>query len=1219
NGLDENCNGLADDALLPPLMVVNDTICSGETALLSVSSDLENSLFFWYPTVDATNFIGFGPTFSPSEILINDGSEPVIFSYFVEERNLTCVSASRNEIRVVVNPTPNTSQQTVPEVCPDDSLNLESIIISDANFTGSTITFHTGSPATADNQLSNTVIAPGIGNSFYYKATAGFECFDESILQIDFKPGPALTFLPADSLALCRETTAPVSVQAMGGGQPYTYQWSTGEVTPDIEIDAGFQAGITNDYLITITDAQGCFTIDSIKVRTIVSVDSLRSFVTNVSTCDGDDGTITLVPLSGEPPYDYYWESANGEVGSVLGLSDTLKINNLLQGNYRVSITDSSDEGCELIVRSVLVNGPGAAVQDISVQDVSCPGTDDGEICLTVSTGSPVFQWSNGGNTACIDDLSGGFYSVTVTDGACETVIDSIEVASATPLQLTFSGTQPSCADGTDGTIAATAFGGTPPYTYLWSNNINFPDPFGLTAGVYTLTLTDSKGCELVESYTLDAPQPLQLQLQDRRDMPCVGQKTGRLLVSTSGGTPPYNYEWADGSVAPLRVNLDKGLYLVTVTDFRGCTNTATFAIEEPTPLQLALVDTDNPTCVGEKNGAITVSGSGGNLPYTYSWSETGSDSILTNLAIGTYFAYLTDANSCPGDTLEVVLEATSEPDFTAVIDQPLCTGLETGSIVLMPEGVPPYSFEWSTGSTANFIQNLPVGEYSVQVEDGQGCLYDTTFIIDAAQVFGSAINVVQPACDNTMDGLINVTATQTPGAPTIEPPIQYRWNDGTLGPNRIGIDEGDYVVSISDGRGCELISDTIEIISPDPLQIGLEGIAPIACRGDSTGFIEVDVRGGSPPYAYTWIGTGIITEDLFNIPAGDYRLVVVDANSCSYDTTFILNEPPALTVDIGIEAEDICEGGEVDELQALVSGGVPGYQYSWSNGATQSQVPSPDPADYGLTVTDQNGCEREALPAKVKAFTAAFALDTFYTVDVTCSGQADGCAFATISGGSSNYQFHFSNGYIEVTDTNTVEICGLSPGNYRVTVTDLSTGCNENSSLTSLEQPEPLSLIRDSIRLIDCFGDSTGGIFTSTIGGTGPYTYTWFNAFNEVFDPTPDVTNLPAGTYTGVVIDERGCTDGIIAEITNAHPEITGEAQGVTHVVCKGELTGAVELLVMGGVQPFSYSWDNGAETQNLEGVGADTYNVTITDGKDCEATFGPFTVDEPLEAIVL
>ena len=1218
NGLDENCNGLEDDPALPPPMVIHDTICSGEQALLRAFPNFDKFIF-WYDTADSPDFIGFGSSFSPLQGLVNTGPEPVVYTFYAEESDLTCISEVRAAARVVVNPTPNTMQASVPEACPDELIDLSGIPIADAHFTGSALTYHTGNPATADNQLSNTLISPGVGNTFYYKATADFGCSETAALNIDFKPGPDLSFSPADSFVLCRESRSLLSVQASGGNLPYSYQWGTGAPTSSIEINAGLEAGVKNAYPVTVTDGEGCFTVDSAEVFTIVSIDSLRTFVEAVSICDGSDGAITLVPLSGEPPYSYSWEGTNGVTGSASGVLDTLSVGQLPQGNYRVTITDSSDEGCSLIVRSVLVNGPGAAVQDIAINDVSCAGSADGEICLSVSSGNPAFQWSNGESTACISGLDGGNYSVTVTDGACQAIIDSIQVASPPPLQLNFAADAPSCAASADGAISATAFGGTPPYTYLWSNNINFPDPFGLEAGTYTLTLTDSRGCQLVEAYTLQAPDTLELQVQEQQDITCVGKGDGRLLVTGLGGTPPFQYEWMDGSDAPLRVNLEAGSYTVTVTDFNQCARTATYAIGEPAPLSLQLIDTDNPACVGEKDGSITVAGMGGTPPYAYSWSQTGADSVLTNLAVGTYGAYLTDANQCPGDTLEVVLNAVSVPDFTAVVDQPDCVGPETGSITLSPQGMPPYSYQWSTGETTPGITGLGVGDYAVEVEDGQGCLYDTVFTIEAPQVFGSDINVVQPTCHNTSDGIINVTAVQAAGAPAIQPPISYRWNDGLEGASRIGINDGIYIVSIADGAGCELVSDTIGIQSPAPLDLGLEDQGLIACRGDSTGFIEVDVRGGTPPFDYTWIGQDVASRNIYNVPAGDYRLVVSDNNACSYDTTFQLFEPPALEASISVEADDICEGGTVEEIAAEVNGGVLPYAYEWSNGATSASIGNPVPADYTLTVTDANGCERVTLPAKIKEETAAFQLDSFYTVDISCNGAADGCIVASISGGSSNYQFHFSNGYIEVTDSTTISDCGLSPGNYRVTVTDLSTGCNVNASLTALSQPEPLSINRDSVQDIQCFGASSGAVYTTVTGGTPPYIYTWFNTDNEVFGEEEDLTEAPAGSYVGVVIDSNGCTNGVNAVIDNLNPPMQDLQVDLEDIACRGDSTGGLAVSIAGGVQPYTYSWSNGGSAASLQNLPAGAYTLTVTDGKNCQAIFGSYEIEEPASALEL
>lgn len=184
--------------------------------------------------------------------------------------------------------------------------------------------------------------------------------------------------------------------------------------------------------------------------------------------------------------------------------------------------------------------------------------------------------------------------------------------------------------------------------------------------------------------------------------------------------------------------------------------------------------------------------------------------------------------------------------------------------------------------------------------------------------------------------------------------------------------------------------------------------------------------------------------EDIFNILVGVYCLVVDDVNVCFYDIIFILSELFVLSVVIVVEVEDICEGGQVEQFQVVVSGGVFGYEYYWSNGMDQLQIFDFLLVDYSLIVVDVNGCEWEVLLVKVKVFIVVFELDIFYIVDVSCNGQGDGCVVVWVVGGFFNYQFYFSNGYIEVMDINIVFVCNFSLGNYWVMVIDLFMGCNE-------------------------------------------------------------------------------------------------------------------------------------------------------------------------------
>jgi hypothetical protein len=1214
NSIDENCNGDTDDSELPPPAAINDTICVGGTAVLRAEDNF-GKIILWYDQPTGGNPINFGETYIPTSALDNNGPAPAIYTFYAEESDFTCVSATRAAASVIVNPTPNASVSNAPSICPGDSIDLSSISIQDANFTGGGLSFHSNLPTNAGNELPSTIVQPSVGQVYYYRMTAPFGCFDEGAFTIGVKSGPSLSLQPADTVSICKDESGSLGVVPSGGESPYSYLWSTGDMESSINISSSTQAGVTDTYRLTVTDAAGCFSVDSIRVATTVSVDSVRRFVSNVSTCQGTDGRITLVPLDGTSPYNYVWEGTNGVTGSSSGLSDTLVISNLPQGAYRVTITDSSPEGCTRVVRSILVNGPGAAVQQIERNAVTCPGAMDGNICLSVFGTAPAYAWNTGDTTACIDNLSGGYYAVTVTDGECETVLDSLLIEEAEGLQVAYTSQMPSCVDASDGAIQAQVFGGEAPYDYQWSQGSNFPDPFGLTAGDYILTVTDGRNCVLVDTFELLAPPVLSVDLLIGEDVSCPGATDGQLLASGLGGTPPYRYEWSHGSSGPYIVNLPPADYIVTVTDFNGCSAVETYTVGAPDPLQLNVEEIVNPACIGEKTGLIRLSGEGGTRPYTYQWNVVGTDSLQNDLSVGTYTAVLVDANGCTSDSVTVTMDAMSVLDLVIDVVAPPCVGPATGSISLQPQGTPPFSYDWANGASGSDLENLEVGEYPLVITDGQGCIYDTTVVVSAPQLFSVNVNTLSPACAGSEDGLINLTTVNTPGAPPFTPPLSYTWSDGANGASRVGIGGGDYLVTITDINGCAFESDTIPLLEPLPVQLGLEGLGPIVCRGDSTGFIELDVRGGTPPYVYNWVGQTAVTQDLFDIPAGTYRLLVSDSKDCSYDTTFVLNDPPALSVGIGIDAEDICSGGRVEKLIAQAQGGIPPYQLAWSNGSTDSLIVNPATADYTLSVTDANNCLQTAGPLKVKEETAPLVFDSVYAQPTGCFGQNDACMTAEISGGSGNYQYHFSNGQITYTDTTALTTCNLATGNYRVTVTDFTTGCFIVSNNVSVTEPLPLTFQRDSVQPVRCFGGLTGAVFASTSGGTPPYTYIWRNSSNgNVVGNNEDLQGVPAGTYNCLVFDERGCSASLVGTVPSLNTLMRDTLVDIAHIACRGDTLGAIDLDIAGGMPPYSFAWNDGlGNTVPLANLPAGTYTLTVTDAFDCTQIFPSYVVEEP------
>lgn len=1215
NSMDENCNGNADDGILPPPLVVNDTICAGETAIVCATPGYDGFIF-WYSSPEGLpeDFIGFGDCFVPAASLENNGPEPVIYRFYAQESDLFCRSTVLAEAIIVVNPKPDISANASIEICAGQVFDLASVAIMDANFTGGELTYHSGSPATPLNELASTLVNPLQNTTYYYKMTTQAGCSDENNLLFAVSPGSALQFTPGASFSLCRDSEASISVQPSGGQSPYQYLWSTGATSNSIHIEADEMAGVIDWYRVSVTDSEGCLSIDSVRVTTTVSVDSVKRIITNVSACDGIDGNITIIPLDGLSPYDYSWESSNGVMGTSNGVNDTLFIANLPQGAYRISITDSSPEACTFVLRSVVVNGPGAALEGIDISDVSCAGAGDGGICLDVFGNNPSFLWSNDATTACVDNLAGGIYSVTISEEDCQIILDDLTVEEPGLISVKFNASAPTCFGGNNGSISTQVFGGTPPYQFMWSNNMTSANPMNLAAGTYTLTLTDANNCVYTESITLVQPQALLLASPQIDPITCHGLEDGSILVDASGGTPPYQYDWNTGGNSPLLINLAAGNYRVTVTDFNGCTLVRTFAITEPDPISLTLVETINPLCVGDKNGVIAVSASGGTAPFQYSWNVPGDGNELMGLAVGTYCAIATDANQCPPDTLKIELSAISALDFDLDIDAPTCIGLSNGQACISPNGSAPFHFEWSNGDTSSCIDQIAAGDYAVTIEDAEGCLFDTIISVNAPQVFNVSIDVFQPSCHLGNDGVIDVNIIQS-GVP----PISFNWSNGSHLQTLIGISDGIYTLEIEAGNGCTYISDTLLLESPPKLQLGLEGLGVIACKGDTTAFIEVDVRGGVPPYTYNWVGEGVITDDIFNIGAGTYRLLVEDLNFCSIDTQFVLAEPQALNVSLAVEANDICEGGVVDQLCGVVSGGVPPYTYQWSNDTTASCLSQPEPADYVLTVLDANQCEVASNSFKVQETNAPFQLDTMIVQPISCNGAADGTLTAVVAGGIAPYQFHFSNGFISVSAQNSVTLSNLAPGTYRVTVTDLATGCTASSVPIAVSQPSALSFIRDSVQLVSCFGTADGRIYTTTDGGTGPYIYLWENSSGTLIDTLPDVLSVSAGVYFASVTDANGCLATLTVDVGSSFATIRDTLVSIEPVSCFGENDGSIQLTILGGQMPFQYFWSNGDNTQDIDMLAADVYTLFLVDAAGCEKVLGPYEVSQPESPLVV
>ncbi|HLP93644.1 MAG TPA: SprB repeat-containing protein [Saprospiraceae bacterium] len=382
--------------------------------------------------------------------------------------------------------------------------------------------------------------------------------------------------------------------------------------------------------------------------------------VTNPCNNLPNTGVINISVTGGNPTYSYSWTRSGGGSGSGSGLT----ISGLSAGTYTVTVTSGGGSGCTATFTAIVTLLPAINIAHTQVNP-TCNGSSNGSITLNVTGGTPAYTylWTGGATTANRSGLSAGTYTVTVTDSRNCTNTKSISLTQPAALSLSSVQTPVSCFGGNDGSINLTVSGGTPGYTYQWSNGATTMDLSGLTAGTYSVTVKDANNCTAtLNGLSITQPAAALSLSSTQVNISCNGGSNGSIDLSVTGGTSPYTYDWSnDGAEDPDNDSQDlsdllAGTYTVTVTDNKGCTTTLTATITQPDILLLS-VSLTNPTCPPtgimplNSDGAIDLTVTGGTAPYTYNWTDLtpppAEPQDRTGLTAGTYTVTVTDNNGC--------------------------------------------------------------------------------------------------------------------------------------------------------------------------------------------------------------------------------------------------------------------------------------------------------------------------------------------------------------------------------------------------------------------------------------------------------------------------------------------------------------------------------------------------------------------------------------------
>lgn len=678
----------------------------------------------------------------------------------------------------------------------------------------------------------------------------------------------------------------------------------------------------------------------------------------------------------------------------------------------------------------------------------------------------------------------------------------------------------------------------------------------------------------------------------------CNGGNNGTATVNVVTGNGPFSYQWSNGvSTTNTATNLPVGIYVVTVSAPNSCPATATYNITQPASMADSALLITPATC-GSNNGALTLFITGGNIPYSYLWSPNGSTTLnQSNLAAGNYTISVTDNKSCTFSKTYTV-GTLSTLNAVPQIQNVNCFGGSTGSITLNTTGGSGnYTFQWAGGiSTTNSASNLSAGNYTATVMDG-ACLivFNSLTVSQPSAPVSGNIASTQTTCGNN-DG--TATLSNVSGGVS---PYSFLWNTGAASSSISNLASGTYTCTITDLNGCTLEKTTS--ISPSNGHTVVINYLndSVTCFGWSDGGVALIVSGGVSPYTFQWSNGLPPNSSQNSLSAGLYTASVTDASGCVVNVSATIHSPSAISLNLVNLIDVSCYGNNTGSANVSASGGTGALIYQWSpTGGTSASAVNLAAGNYTITVTDANGCN-SSLPVSIMQPSSV--LSAPVAVTHTSCGNSNGTLITNASGGVPPFTYLWSNG-------NTSSSLGNLPAStYTVTVTDAN-GCSlvQQQVVNASTAPVLVSVVADSL---SCYGYNDGSITVVVNNGSLPYNFTWSNG-----GTTATISGLSPGVYNATITDNGGCTLNATATVGSPDP-INIDTLNVSHILCYGDLTGAITTSVTGGSGGFTYQWSGGGGVlQNTSGLPAGSYSMTVTDNMGC-TTSASFSITQPSAAL--
>ena len=704
-----------------------------------------------------------------------------------------------------------------------------------------------------------------------------------------------------------------------------------------------------------------------------------------------------------------------------------------------------------------------------------------------------------------------------------------------------------------------------------------------MAKGTYSVTVLDNFGCS--SSISIDIPEysnPIASAVVDS-NISCFGLTNAIATVSVTGGTGSYKYTWSNSDSLATAKGLSKASFYVTVTDSKGCFDSASVSIFEPNALVSTAVVDSNVSCFGKANGQASVSSVGGTVPYSYSWSNNDTATVNNNLAANSYYVTVTDKNGCIDSASVVITQPSSALTASAtLISNVSCNGFGDASArAIGSGGVAPYSYSWNNSTLNDTVSNLLSGLAYVTITDANGCFDSASVIITEPALLTASVRTdSNVTCFGFSNGGVSVSMN---GGTR---PYRYYWSNNNSNVSLSGLSAGTYSISVQDANSCRAAAAG-SVTQPNAALVSTAVVdSNVSCFGQANGQASVSSVGGTVPYSYSWSNSDTATINN-NLAANSYYVTVTDKNECTDSASITISQPAVLVASVTLDSNVSCYGFSDGAATASAIGGVSGYTFKWSNNASGVAAFGLAANAYMVTVTDSNNCIDTASititqpsqvlvnftnPAAVCANASAFVLSGATPKGGTYSGTGVSAgSFAPATAGKGSTSLYYS-----YTDTN------------NCTVNDTATIVVDSVPAVTVANFANLCIDADTASL-------TGGIPTG-----GSYSGLGINAGNFVTNAAGRGTHIVTYVYS----DSNNCTDSAKTSITVDSLPTVALGTIISTFICDNSSSITLNQgMPSGGVYSGS-----GVSVSNfdpkLAGAGNHTIAYAIVDGNNCSDT---------------